>query len=127
MLIDSNIVIYAADPGDTLCGPYAEREDAVISTVTRIEVLGFPRFAEMSENQKERLEEIINTMLEAAIDEPVIRRAIAIRRIRRIGLADAVIAATALSRDIPLVTRNEEDFKDIPELTIINPFSDTSK
>jgi predicted nucleic acid-binding protein len=39
------------------------------------------------------------------------------------GLGDAIIAATALEYDLPLVTRNEDDFKHIAELKIINPFT----
>ena len=38
-----------------------------------------------------------------------------------IKLADSIIAATALARNFPLVTVNENDFKKIKELTIINP------
>lgn len=44
MLCDSNIIIYAADPADTVCAAFAEREDAAIAGVSRIEVLGFPGF-----------------------------------------------------------------------------------
>lgn len=39
------------------------------------------------------------------------------------GLADAVIAATALVYQIPLVTRNTDDFKHVAGLQIIDPFN----
>ena len=39
------------------------------------------------------------------------------------GLADAIIAATALVHDLPLVTRNEEDFKHVTGLRVVNPFA----
>jgi predicted nucleic acid-binding protein len=38
------------------------------------------------------------------------------------SLADAIIAATALEFDVPLVTRNVVDFKNVAGLTLINPF-----
>jgi hypothetical protein len=35
MVCDSNILIYAAEPGDMLCLPLVQRVDALISCVTR--------------------------------------------------------------------------------------------
>jgi hypothetical protein len=39
-------------------------------------------------------------------------------------LGDAIIAATALEYGVPLVTRNEGDFKHIVGLQVINPFAE---
>lgn len=39
------------------------------------------------------------------------------------GVADAIIAATALVHNIALVTRNLDDFQHIEELRLIDPFS----
>lgn len=33
-------------------------------------------------------------------------------------------SATALHLGVPLITRNTRDFKDIPELRLINPFEE---
>ena len=70
MLCDSNILIYAAEPGDAVCAPYVERAEAVIASVTRIEVLGFPGFAALSAERQARLREVVNSLLEAALDGP---------------------------------------------------------
>jgi predicted nucleic acid-binding protein len=61
-------------------------------------------------------------MVELELNEAVIRRAIALRQQRKMSLADAVIAASALAHDLPLVTRNVDDFKHIAGLRLINPF-----
>ena len=123
MVCDSNILIYAAEPGDTVCRPYVERAEAMIASVTRIEVLGFPRFGLLSADQQERLQTIVASTVELALDEEVIRRAIPLRQQKKMSLADSIIAATALEYGVPLVTRNVDDFKHIPGLDLRNPFA----
>lgn len=122
MLCDSNILIYAADPDDTRCAPFAERDDAAIASVSRIEVLGFPGFGNLSEDRRARLHDIVASIVESELNERVIQRAIALRQQKKMSLADAVFVATALAHDLPLVTRNVEDFKHVAGLKLINPF-----
>ncbi len=38
------------------------------------------------------------------------------------GLADAIIAATALVHGLELVTRNVDDFQHVSGLRLVNPF-----
>lgn len=64
MLCDSNIIIYAADPADTLCAPFVQRDDAAIASVSRIEVLGFPGFASLSDERRARLHDVVASLLE---------------------------------------------------------------
>ena len=122
MVCDSNILIYAAEPGDILCASFVESPDAMIASVTRIEVLGFPGFAKLTADRQARLREIVATTLEAPLDEDIIHRSIAIRQYKKMSLADSIIAATALAYSAPLITRNEADFKHIAGLQIVNPF-----
>jgi len=123
MVCDSNILIYAAEPGDTLCLPYVERAEAMIASVTRIEVLGFPRFGLLSADQQARLQTIVASTIELPLDEEVIQRAIPLRQQKKMSLGDAIIAATALEYGVPLVTRNVEDFQHITGLDLRNPFA----
>jgi predicted nucleic acid-binding protein len=43
------------------------------------------------------------------------------------GLGDALIAATALVHQCPLVTRNVDDFKHVVGLEIIDPFAEPER
>ena len=123
MLCDSNILIYAADPDDTLCVPFTEDADATIAGVSRIEVLGFPGFGSLSEDRRTRLQALVASMVELEMNERVIQEAITLRQQKKMSLADAIIAATALVYGLPLVTRNVDDFKHITGLKLINPFA----
>ncbi len=91
-----------------------------MSVVSRIETLGFPR---ITPAQSSALNALLKTLPELPLTESVIGSAIALRQQRRMGLADAIIAATALVHGLPLVTRNTEDFKHVAGLRLIDPFA----
>lgn len=55
------------------------------------------------------------------LDDAVAEKAIDLKRMKNIRLADAVIAATALCYNLQLVTRNSDDFKMIEGLHVLNP------
>ena len=61
---------------------------------------------------------------ELGLDAEIAERAIALRQQRKMGLGDAIIAATALVHGLTLVTRNMDDFKHVSGLDLINPFAD---
>ncbi|MCE5228741.1 type II toxin-antitoxin system VapC family toxin [bacterium] len=119
MLIDSNIVIYSIQPGHEFLDHWLARDDTSFSVITQIEVLGFPQ---LTDSQRTRFEDLFQAATIVQMDEAVTQECIRLRRERRIKLADAIIAATALTHRLPLVTRNVEDFAGVPGLEIINPF-----
>ncbi len=122
MLLDSNILIYAAEPTGAFLSRWVEDEAARITKLTRIEVLGFPRWYLVDEARRTKLETLVGTLLELPLDDRVVERAIELRRQKKMTVMDAVIAGAALTNRLPLVTRNEEDFGYIDGLQIINPF-----
>lgn len=97
-----------------------DRTDLAAASVTRIETLGFHR---LSQNHRHWLETTFERMTILALDEAVAARAILLRQERKIGLADSIIAATALVHGLPLVTRNIDAFKHVPELKLVDPLS----
>lgn len=58
-----------------------------------------------------------------ALTQTVAERCVQIRYQHKIKLPDAIIAASALEINQPIVTRNIADFNKIAELKIINPFT----
>lgn len=121
MLLDTNIVIYACRPGGEWLAPWTEHLRAGIASVTKIEALGF---ASINSDEEAAIEEFFASCAVYALEEDVIDRAVLVRRSSKIGAMDAIIAATALERDLTLVTRNVDDFKGVAGLKIVNPFDE---
>jgi len=55
------------------------------------------------------------------INKSVIEQTIALRQVKKIGLGDAFISATAIVNNLTLISRNISDFKNIKGLSLINP------
>ena len=76
----------------------------------------------IAEKGYEKAKEFISFSKVIYLTKKIADRSIEIRREYKIKLPDAVIAATASSKNLTLVTRNDDDFKDIQYLEIYNPF-----
>ena len=107
-VFDSNILIYHLNdalPSSVL--NHVESwitEGAVISVMSRIEVLGYPQTAD----QLQQAMRLLGYFDEIPLHEPVVQRTITLRQQYRIRLPDVLIAATALHLGFPLVTRNTQ-------------------
>ena len=122
MLLDSNILIYGAKGANPALDAILDRTDLAATSITKIETLGFHRLSTL---EKQWLETAFDRMKILLLEEAVAARAIALRQERKMGLADAIIAATALVHEMPLVTRNIVDFKHVGRLRLIDPFATT--
>ncbi|MDR1021887.1 MAG: type II toxin-antitoxin system VapC family toxin [Prevotellaceae bacterium] len=91
----------------------------VVSAVTYMETLGWHR---ATPAQLHIIKNFMNRAIILSINNPVIERTILIRQQKKIGLGDAIIAATALVHNRTLVTRNVSDFKSIENLIVLNPW-----
>ena len=123
-LLDSNIVIAAAAPEAEALRAELAAEPCVISIVTRIEVLGYHR---LSAEEESGLIEFLSRVETHALDDSVAARAVTLRQQRKMGLGDAIIAATALVHGLVLVTRNVDDFKHVAGLELHNPFTEPER
>ena len=121
MVLDTNIIIYAAKPGGERLRSWLEHPSAITSILSRIEALGFPQ---LTPEEKIALERAFASLPESDLTEAIAIQAISLRQLRKIALADAIIAATALVEKVALITRNVDDFKHITGLEIIDPFAD---
>jgi predicted nucleic acid-binding protein len=122
-LIDTNIAIYFLDGNLTPAGivflqPLINQE-INISVITKIELLGwsFP-----NPFKSEIHKDFVSQSNIFPLSDEVVEKTIELRRSYKIKLPDAIIAATALVFDCTLLSRNDKDFVQIPELKYINLF-----
>ena len=128
VVLDSNILIYFLNGAlDAQARSVFERAIGIgarMSVVTRIEVLGW---SQHTDGSYLRASNLLRQVSEVPLMEEIVRRGIDIRRQRRIRLPGAVIAATALEMDLPVMTRNTTDFGGVQGLEVINPFYPTAQ
>lgn len=122
-LLDSNAVMGYLNKDSTqgFIGQFEQAlvEGAAVSVITTIEVLGWRGHDTTSRASAESL---LRCLEEMPLSISVVQQAIALRSKYSIKLPDAVIAATALTANLKLMTRNQTDFEHIAGLTIVNPF-----
>lgn len=121
-LADSNVLIdflagRLPPNGRQLMFELLEGGTLTISIITEIEVLAF----DGSDDYLQNVQQLIDAAEVVPLAEAtLVHEAIAIRRSARIKLPDAVIAATAKTRGLTLLSRNEKDFSRVEGLTVLN-------
>jgi toxin FitB len=119
-LIDTNLIIYSAQPHFHWLLPTIKTNDSVIATITRIEVLGFKG---IQPREEEFFKRYFSSVLQLSLSENIISKAIELRQKKKIKLGDSIIAATAIIHEAELYTHNVTDFNWIEGLVVIDPIS----
>ena len=120
MLIDSNIIIYAAQPANATLREFIAQHAPAVSAVSYVEVLGCHR---LTEQERQHFEVFFAVAPVLPLSQDVLEQAVKLRQLRKMTLGDALVAATALAHGLTLVTRNLDDFKWIAGLALFNPFA----
>ena len=121
VLLDTNVLVYhvAGDPAATrFLDETIARRSFCLSILSVIEFLGWQGH---TDDEFLECKELIELATILPVSKEVADKAIELRRAKRIKLADAVIASTALVNNLSLVTTNIRDFKGIRDLQIIHP------
>lgn len=119
--MDSNTVI------DFLGGKLPEKGktfllgiEPVISVITEIELFSSKKIPQEDDLQIKKF--VAEATVYNTLNAEIVRHTIHIRKTHSIKLPDAVIASTALTYNLTLVTRNIKDFKGIDGLEVLNPY-----
>jgi len=121
-LLDSNVVIDHLGnklPENSLETLYNSRNfNFTISVISKIEILGHPSVYKIKSVHQFIEEQAFIIQL----NEDIISKTIEIRSEIKMKTPDAIIAATAMTNNYSLITRNTKDFKKVKNLEIINPY-----
>lgn len=120
MLLDSNIIIYLTQPAYADLRKRVSGKKLSTSIVCKIETLGYNK---LTAQQQELLVNFFNSIKVIRLTDTIAEQAIKLRQSANISLADAIIAATAISENIELLTHNTEDFKRIDGLRMSDPLA----
>ncbi len=106
VLLDTNVLVYhvAGDPAATkFVDETIDRRSFYLSILSMIEFLGWHGH---TDDVFVEVKELIELATILPVSKEVADKAIELRRAKRIKLADAVIASTALVNNLSLVTTN---------------------
>ena len=120
-LVDTDIVIdflRGRSYTRTLLGRWAEEGLLAVSTLTHLEV-----YQGMKRGEDEATSAFLDGLISVAVDVPIARQAGRLlaelrSKGKTVGMANAVIATTALQMGAPLLTNNGDDYP-FPNLKIV--------
>ncbi|MFZ4635107.1 MAG: type II toxin-antitoxin system VapC family toxin [Saprospiraceae bacterium] len=123
-LLDTNTAIYFLQgvlPASSM--PFMQSildVECNLSIITKIELLGWQFPSVKTESDAT---DFVGASAILGLTDDIANQVIAMRKNLKIKLPDAIIAATALVHGFDLISRNEADFKSVPGLKLVNPFS----
>jgi len=111
-LADTNALIYLLN-GNSCMLPYLEKNLA-LSIISTMELLSF---SGITETEDQSIRSLINDCKEIILSNEIKEKAIEIRKKYKIKLPDAIVAASALVNNLPLITADKV-FNQIRELDL---------
>lgn len=114
LLIDTNIALYLLN-GDTTIAELLNGRDVHVSFITELELLGFQ---DIKEEDRSIIEELLNNCIIVDLNQAIKRITIDLKQKYKLKLPDAIIAATSIYMNLPLISA-DKDFERISDLQFI--------
>ena len=99
---------------------FLDRIPRFVSVISYIESFGYQR---LTEEEGLQLTLMFQRTRLLPLTDTIAQQAVNLRQQRRMGLGDAIIAATAMIHNLALVTHNTEDFRWIAGLELLDPLT----
>ncbi len=114
LLVDTNMLIFLLE-GNQLAEEMLQGKLLYYSFITEIELLGIHG---ITLTQRKLIENVLADLNKISYSDKIEKTTITLRQKKKIKIPDAIIAATALVHDIPLIT-GDKGFKSIQDLECI--------
>ena len=99
ILVDTNIILYLLDGSDDI-EKILQGKDVYLSFMTELELIGYKG---NTQKQEEQIAELLRDCSIISMNNLIKEKYVEIRKKHSIKLADAVIAATAIAFDMPII------------------------
>lgn len=93
VLLDSNIIIYAAKPENGFLRQFIEEQSPSVSAASYVEVLGYHR---LSAEEKEYFEQFFATAPFLMITRAILDRAVALRQTKKMSLGGCLASSNCI-------------------------------
>src|SRR5580658_7777136 len=110
-LLDTNAVLYILDGDETLINFLFEKE-LYLSIISEMELLSY---RDITDKEKQTVEEFLKEFIIINIDEKIKQNTIEVKKESGMKLPDSIIAATAISLKLPIIT-SDKHFKNVKHL-----------
>lgn len=119
-LVDGNILIYASIKDYHDLREFLRGRILKCSVISKIEVLGYHK---LTAQEKSAFELVFENIEVLPLNNQIVSEAISLKQMKKMTLGDSLIAATAITAKLNLITVNYKDFDWIESLNVINPIT----
>lgn len=103
-VLDTNIILYILSGNKTLAS-YLYLKDLYVSVISEIELLGYKNLAPQEEKN---IKNFLAQFRIVYIDDAVKNESISLRKQYGLKIPDCIVAATAISLNLPLITADKQ-------------------
>ena len=103
LLLDTNIILYIL-AGDRNVAEYLNRKVLFASVISEIELLGFKK---LTAREEKGIKDFLAEFRIIYIDDIIKNESIYLRKQYNLKLTDCIVAATAISLNLPLITSDQ--------------------
>ncbi len=120
VFLDTNAFIYFFEGRSNITELVVHTPAIYFSPITEIELLSAPK---LTLRETEKIREFLSICQRVELTENIIEQTVVLRRQHRFKVPDAIIAASALVLDIPLVSA-DVDFQKVEGMVLISDILD---